>query len=83
MDVPITQFRREIFALMDRALEGETIKVSCKGRSLLISPEINPTKRLDKLTKLDFIAPGQSALMDDAQMKAEMLAGWEADWAEI
>jgi hypothetical protein len=83
MEVPITQFRKDIFDLMNRALQGETVKVSYKGRCLLLTPEVNPATRFDKLTRLDFIAPGQSALIDDVEMKAEMQAEWEADWEEI
>ena len=83
MEVPITQFRRDIFELANRALEGETIKVSYKGRSLLLTPEVNPETRFDKVTKLDFLGPGDSSLIDDAAMKAEMQAEWESDWAEI
>ena len=39
MEVPITQFRREIFDLANRALEGETITVAYKGKRLRIVPD--------------------------------------------
>jgi hypothetical protein len=86
MEVPITQFRREIFDLANRALEGETITVAYKGKRLRIVPEVESATSLDKVTKLNFLAPGYSGVIDDeadAKMKAEMQAEWEADWAEI
>ena len=46
-------------------------------------PESRPVTNLDKVTKLDFMAPGYDSLIDDADMKAEMQAEWEADWDGI
>lgn len=83
MEVPITQFRKDIFELANRALEGETIRISYKGRLLLLEPEIKAATRFDKVTKLDFLAPGGSSLIDDAEMESEMQAEWEKDWKEI
>ena len=82
MEVPITQFRREIFALANRALEGETITVVYKGKRLRIVPEIDPATRFDRLTPLQIINPDFPDIMDDAAMKAEMQAEWEKDWEE-
>lgn len=82
MEVPITQFRREIFALMNRALEGENIVVSHKGQRIRIVPEVHPETRFDRLTPMQIINPQFPDLMDDAEMKAEMQAEWEKDWAD-
>jgi hypothetical protein len=83
MEVPITQFRRDIFALANRALEGETITVAYKGKRLRIVPEIDPATRFDRLTPLQIINPDFPDIMDDAAMKAEMQAEWEKDWEDI
>ena len=82
MEVPITQFRREIFDLVNRALAGETITVAYKGQRLRIVPEVNPVTRFDRLTPLQIVNPDNPDLMDDAEMKAEMQAEWEKDWKE-
>jgi multidrug efflux pump subunit AcrA (membrane-fusion protein) len=83
MEVPITQFRREIFALVNRALEGDTISVSYKGKRLRIVPEVDATTRFDRLTPLQVINPNHPDIMDDAAMKAEMQAEWERDWEDL
>jgi hypothetical protein len=82
MEVPITQFRKDIFALANRALDGETITFAHKGKRLRVVPEINPATRFDRLTPLqalDAILPNAD---EDAAMKAEMQAEWEKDWEE-
>jgi hypothetical protein len=83
MEVPITQFRKDIFALANRALEGETITVAYKGKRLRIVPEIDQKTRFDRVTPLQIINPDFPDIMDDAELKAEMQAEMEADWSEI
>jgi antitoxin (DNA-binding transcriptional repressor) of toxin-antitoxin stability system len=82
MEVPITQFRREMFALVNRALEGETITVAYKGKRLRIVPEAEPKSRFHLLTPLQVINPDYPDL-DDADMKAEIQAEMEADWKNL
>jgi antitoxin (DNA-binding transcriptional repressor) of toxin-antitoxin stability system len=81
MEVPITQFRRDLFELANRALEGETITVAYKGKRLRIVPEVEAATRFDRLTPLQIINPAYPDL-DDVDMKAEMRAEWEKDWEE-
>ena len=84
MEVPITQFRREIFALANRALEGETITVSYKGKRLRIvpeRPEIDPATRFDRLTPLQ-LTDSDILYLDEVDMLPEMQREWEKDWEE-
>ena len=84
MEVPITQFRKDIFALANRALEGETITVAYKGKRLRIVPEvsqIDPATRFDRLTPLH-IANAKLANLEDVDMLPEMQKEWEKDWEE-
>jgi antitoxin (DNA-binding transcriptional repressor) of toxin-antitoxin stability system len=85
MEVPITQFRKQIYTLASRALEGEPITIAYKGKRLRVVPEvqeIDPATRFDKLTKLEIVNPEFPDIMEDAGMKAEMQAEWEKDWKE-
>jgi antitoxin (DNA-binding transcriptional repressor) of toxin-antitoxin stability system len=84
MEVPITQFRRDIFDLANRALEGETITVAYKGKRLRIVPEsseIDPATRFDRLTPLN-IASLEFPNLEDVDMLPEMQKEWEKDWEE-
>ena len=81
MEVPITQFRKDIFALANRALEGETITVAYKGKRLRIVPEIDPKTRFDRLTPLQIINP-EFPNLEDVDMLPEMQREWEKDWDE-
>jgi len=82
MEVPITQFRREMFALVERAMLGEIVFVTHKGKRFRIVPEVDPSTRFDRLTPMQIINPDYPDL-DDTEMKAEMQAAWEKDWEDL
>ena len=84
MEVPITQFRREIFALMRRALGGEDISFTYKGRQLRVLAEsagLDPATRFDRLTPLQIVNP-EFPNLEDVDMLPEMRAAWEQDWKD-
>jgi hypothetical protein len=78
MEVPITQFRRDLFSLMNKALEGNEVWVRHKGRRLKIVPEGKPVNRLSRITPMDVLAPG--ANLDDDSWKPEIMREWEQKW---
>jgi hypothetical protein len=84
MEVPITQFRREIFALANRALEGETITIAYKGKHLRVTAaplKIDPATRFDRVTRIEFVHP-EFQNREEVDMLPEMQREWEKDWEE-
>ena len=86
MEVPITQFRRDIFSLVNQALDGSELWVIHKGRRLKIVPEGKPVSRLSRITPMEVMVD-QNFDMNDPAFKAEWLAEmekeWEKDWAGL
>ena len=86
MEVPITQFRREIFSLANQALEGGEVWFTHKGRRLKIVPEGKPVDRLSRITPMEVMVDPNFD-MNDPAFKAEWLAEmekeWEKDWAGL
>jgi len=83
MEVPITQFRKNIFALVNEALEGSEVWITHKGRKLKIVPEAGTPDKLSRLTPMDILIPPDFDMNDPAfksQWLAEMQAEWEKDW---
>ncbi len=84
MEVPITQLRKDIFALANRVLEGETLIVAYKGRRLRMMPEISevdPKTRFDRVTRLNLLTP-ELLSAEGVDMLPEMQKQWEKDWEE-
>ena len=78
MEVTITQFRRDLFKLVEQALAGNEIHVSYKGKSFSLTPD-EPVDRLSRITPLDFVIGD----LDDRPDKEAMRLEWEKDWAEL
>jgi antitoxin (DNA-binding transcriptional repressor) of toxin-antitoxin stability system len=79
MEVPITRFRKEIFSLVNQALEGGEVWVTHKGRRLKIVPEGPPLSRLSRITPMDVINYAEGGL-ENTGLLEEMTREWEADW---
>ncbi len=86
MEVTITRFRREIFDLMNQALDGREVWVTHKGRRLKIAPETDPgdppIRRLSRITPLEVIHPDAPESKAHS-LQEEMVRAWERDWASL
>jgi antitoxin (DNA-binding transcriptional repressor) of toxin-antitoxin stability system len=82
MEVSITQFRRDLFALVNRALEGEEVWVAHRGRRFRIAPDRPSGSRLSRLTPLEIIDP-ETPDLSASSLKDEMEQAWTRDWSDL
>ena len=82
MEVSITKFRREMFELVNQAMRGQDVSVVYKGRRLRIVPDEPGGSKLSRITPLQVISPGVTAL-DDPDLKEEMERALEQDWKAL
>lgn len=78
MEVPITEFRRNLFNLANKALDGAEVWVRHKGRRFRIVPENGPADKLSRVTPMDIIPAGVD--LEDDSWKVEMMQKWERNW---
>jgi antitoxin (DNA-binding transcriptional repressor) of toxin-antitoxin stability system len=86
MDVTITDFRRQLFSLVNQALDGEDVWFTHKGRRIKIVPEGQSASRLSRITPVEIINPEMPNLNDvarKAEMMAEMGKAWKKDWEKL
>ena len=86
MSITITEFRRDLFNLVDRVIAGETIEFRHRGTTIrLVVPE-SRSSRLDRLTPRQVTNPkmtNKEQRAAEKRMRAEMFAEIERDWAEL
>lgn len=85
MEVPITEFRKNIFALVKQAAEGADVRFTHKGRRYRIVPEDSGDK-LSRLTPMQVFVdenfdPNDPAFK--AEWMAEMEKEWEKEWSQL
>jgi len=82
MTVTITEFRKKVFELVERALNGELIEVSHKGKLVRLTPGPGyRTSKLSRLVRRDTVI-GTVEELEAAQrnLSAEIREGWEKKW---
>jgi antitoxin (DNA-binding transcriptional repressor) of toxin-antitoxin stability system len=87
MKVTITEFRQNLFKLVERVVAGETVEFVHQGTTVrLVVPEGGTTSKLDRLTPRQITNPDLTQNQHRAaekKLQAEMWAEIEKDWAEI
>lgn len=81
MEVTITQFRRDLFTLVNQAMDGADVWVTHKGRRFRITPEPRKGSKLSRLTRSDYLI--NEDVPDDGALLKEMTKAWEKDWDEM
>jgi prevent-host-death family protein len=82
MEVTITQFRRNLFELVDNASNGIEVWVTHKGKRFRIVPEEKPPSKLSRVTLMEGILVDMSE-EEEMAMKRDMQLAWEADWEDL
>ncbi|MEO8726013.1 MAG: hypothetical protein ABI383_07785 [Acidobacteriaceae bacterium] len=82
MEVSITKFRKDIFDLVNQALNGSEIWVTHKGRRFKIAPDRRPSSRLSRITPLEVIN-SESTELHGSSLQEEMQRAWESDWSTL
>jgi hypothetical protein len=82
MRAAITQFRKELFQLADRALKGEPVEFLYRGVVFKVTPEQKQSK-LDNLVGQPVLAQGVDLEQASKELLTEMEAAWMEDWSEL
>lgn len=82
MCVPISKFRKEIFALAEAALKGAAVEFTHKGVTFRVTPE-QATDKLKNITPLQVVNPEYSLESAATQIRTEMETEWEKDWGQL
>ncbi len=81
MKITSTEFRKNLFQIVERALQGEFVEVAHKGRLVRLVPGDKPSK-LSRLILRDTINGTLEDLdQNQAQLDNEMRTSWEEKWS--
>ena len=83
MTVTITDFRKNLFRIMDRVLSGESVEVLHRGNTIRITRPM-PQSKLSRIVKRDTLrCPPAELEKTRRRLQKEMRNGMEKDWREI
>ena len=83
MTISATDFRKSLFALLERVLRGESVEISYKGATVRLvrtqgSSKLSRAKRQHAL-----LCHPDSIVGSDESLLREMDAEWRKDWQEL
>jgi antitoxin (DNA-binding transcriptional repressor) of toxin-antitoxin stability system len=81
MTVTITELRKNLFQLVDRAFQGESLLFTYEGHRIRVVPEETPSK-LSRISAHQMAAPGGISRASK-QLRREMKSEWNKDWADL
>lgn len=81
MQVTITEFRRNLFTLVEQAMNGTEVHVTHKGKSFTLKPDEPPPGRIARLTPTRIINGSLDGANDE--LMNTMQAEWDQDWAKL
>jgi hypothetical protein len=78
-----TDFRKNLFAVLERALNGENVEVVYKGSSLRVSGT-GASSKLARAKRQDlFLCDPDSIVSSDKELVAEFEKEWDAEWKAL
>ena len=83
MRMNATEFRKNLFQILERALAGENVEVLYKGSCLRVS-DTGATSKLARAKRQDlFLCDPDSIVSSDKELLAEFNREWEKDWKAL
>lgn len=83
MQVNATEFRRNLFAVLEHALEGETVEILYKGSSVRLVPADSSSKLARAKRQNTLLCDPDSIVSSDPALSVAMEAEWRKDWKKL
>jgi antitoxin (DNA-binding transcriptional repressor) of toxin-antitoxin stability system len=79
MDLNATDFRKNLFQVLDRALQGEAVEIIYKGSKLRLAPPPDQSKLARAVRRHALLVDPQSIVESDESLMADLEKGWKQD----
>jgi prevent-host-death family protein len=83
MAVTATEFRKNLFPLLERAVRGEVVEVVYKGASVRVQAAAGGSKLSRARRQRALLVDPEAIVHSDPDLLREMEAGWRHDWKEL
>ena len=80
MKVTSTEFRKNLFQIVERAIKGELVEVVHKGRLVRLVPGDQPSKMSRLISRDTINGTPKDLKRGQRQLDAEMRTSWEKKW---
>lgn len=79
VELNATDFRKNLFQTLDRALQGEAVEIAYKGAKLRLAAPPDQSKLARAIRRHALLVDPQSIVESDAGLMADFEKGWKQD----
>jgi prevent-host-death family protein len=74
-----TDFRKHLFQVLDRTLQGESVEITYKGAKIRLTSPEGGSKLARAVRRNSLLVDPQSIVESDTELMAELEKGWRRD----
>ncbi len=82
-EITATNFRKNLFEVLDQALQGEVVEITYKGSKLRLAPTQSTSKLARGVRRPTLLVDFESIIESDPELMAELEKGWRKDDEEL
>ena len=82
MELTATDFRKNLFQVLDQALHGEAVEIVYKGSKVRLTP-LAGSKLAHALRRPTLLVDHDSIVESDTELMAELEKGWQEDDSKL
>jgi antitoxin (DNA-binding transcriptional repressor) of toxin-antitoxin stability system len=83
MQLTATDLRKDLFRVLDRAMQGEAVEIVYKGSKLRLTPQTGESRLARAVRRHALLVPPQSIIESDAELMGELEKKWNQDDKEL
>ena len=83
MTMTATQFRKDLFKVLEKVLAGETVEIAYKGSSIRVAPRGSASKLARAKRQDTLLCDPHEIVGSDSKLMAELEAEWRKDWKKL
>src|SRR5690349_16397236 len=83
MNVNATEFRKDLFKLLERALGGEAVEVAYKGATVRVAASSGQSKLARARRQHALISDPDAIVGSDRKLMAKLEAEWRKEWGKL
>jgi antitoxin (DNA-binding transcriptional repressor) of toxin-antitoxin stability system len=83
MNMSATEFRKNLFGVLERVIAGETVDIVYKGSSVRVAAGGTSTKLSRAKRRPTLLCDPDAIVHSDPNVLKKMEAGWAKDWKKL
>jgi antitoxin (DNA-binding transcriptional repressor) of toxin-antitoxin stability system len=83
MKLTATEFRKDLFSVLERVLQGETAEIIYKGSAVRVAPGGSSSKLARAKCQNTLLCDPDAIIHSDKKLLAKMEAGWRKGWSKM